>query len=65
MMKSKHKHEYNKCLIKQHRRLGHREYTIWLLGGQCSICGRLNYKKYLWFGAEKNYNLPIVEDFVK
>ena len=61
-MKSKHKHIYDKCLIKQYRKLGHREYIIWILGGQCSICGKLKYKKYLWFGKEKEYELPIVED---
>lgn len=61
-MKSNHKHLYDKCLIKQYRILGHRKLTIWMLGGQCSVCGRLKYEKYLWFGKEKEYDLPIVED---
>ena len=42
--------------------LGHRKLTIWMLGGQCSICGRLKYEKYLWFGREKEYDFPIVEN---
>ena len=64
-MKSKHKHQYSPCLIKETRVLGHKEYLNWLVGGQCSICGKLRKVKWLWFGAENNYDLPIVEDFVK
>lgn len=62
-MKSNHKHNYKDCLIKQIRTLGHKEYIFWIIGGQCSICGKLNYKKHIWFEDESKYfYLPIVED---
>ena len=61
--KSSHKHNYENCIIKQYRRLGHRDYCIYFTGGKCEECGKFYYKKILWDKDLTNYsNLPIYED---
>lgn len=61
--KSSHKHNYENCIIKQYRRLGHRDYCIYFTGGKCEECGKFYYKKILWDKDLTNYSdLPIYED---
>lgn len=65
MRKSKHKHVYENVLIKRTQILGNKEHIIWLLGGKCIVCGKLKYKKYLFFENKTDFKLPIVEEFIK
>lgn len=48
-MKSDHKHLYKDCFVQENVKYGHKPYTFYYLGGQCSICGKIQKKKWYIF----------------
>lgn len=64
--KSKHKHDYKKCLIQQFVEYGHKRMEIWYVGRKCLLCGKTKHDKWCinfpYNLSKEELSLPIVID---